>query len=241
MQQFRLSEKGYKQLRKKSLRVTIPLFIVILAAASLITNGTSGNEDVGTSFFVIPFVAIILGFSLYRGLGKQKELWMSYSVTISNDGITREQVNTRPLSISFMEIKEIIKSEKGNFTIKGAGRTDVILIPYWIDDHATLEQRLQTLAPITANTKDPWHLKYRLFLSLLLVAMMVAVYTSTNKILVGICGVLLTGFLAWSFYEIHTNKNLPDKTKRISWFFLIVVASIIYVTYTKLTGNPFPH
>jgi len=241
MQQFKISEAGYKKFRKRSLRISIPLFIVILAAGILISNSTSGKEDVNTSFFVFPVVAILIGFSLYRGLRKQKEMLMSYSVTISDDRVTREQMNTRPLSLSFMEIKEIIKSEKGNFTIKGEGRENVIHIPYWIDGHAVLEQQLQTLAPMKVNTKDPWYQKYRIVLSLLLVAMMVAVYTVSNKIIVGICGIPLTGFLAWSFYKIRINKNLPENTRRSSWFFLIVIASVAYATYMKLTAGPVVH
>jgi hypothetical protein len=100
---------------------------------------------------------------------------------------------------------------------------------------------LQALAPITLNTKDPFHRKYRAVLIILALGMMACVYAVTNKIIVGICGLLLTGLFVWAFYEIQTNKNFPRNMKRTSWYFILLIASIIYLTYAKLTGNWDPH
>ncbi len=41
--------------------------------------------------------------------------------------------------------------------------------------------------------------------------------------------------------ETRVRKNIPESAKRRSWIFLLVIASIIYTTYTKLTGYPFAH
>jgi hypothetical protein len=76
---------------------------------------------------------------------KQKKFLLSYSVTVSDEGVTREQLNTPPLSISFMEIKEIIKTPKGGFMVKGIDRTDVIHILYFIDNPDTLEERTKRI------------------------------------------------------------------------------------------------
>jgi hypothetical protein len=242
MHQFRISETGFKKFRKKWLTTIIPLATIIVAIV-IITNVVQSNtaDDVNTLPFVLPFILALLCFSFYRSLRKQKKLLLSYCVTISGEGITREQMNTPPLSISFMEIKEIIKTEKGAFMIKGTGRADVILIPHWIDDPALLEERLKTLAPITVNIKDPFYRKYGGLLFIPAIGMMVCLYTVTNKIIVGICGTLLTAILIWAFYEVRTSKNIPTNTKRSSWVFLIVLVSIIYVTWLKLTGTPAQH
>lgn len=237
MQQFKISEEGYRKFRKKWLTIFIPTLLIGMTIVVLITSRNSRNEDFISTLIAVSVMIIFLGITLYRGLKKQKKMLMSYSITISEEGITREQMNTRPLSISFMEIREIVKSEKGNFTIKGVGRTDVINIPYWIDDHAGLEQQLQTLAPLKLNTKDPWHKKYGTPLSFLVMGLMFGVFYLNNKVIVGICGVLLTGFLIWSFFEVRTSKNIPENTKRMSWVFLIVIFSVAYATYAKLTGQ----
>jgi hypothetical protein len=216
--------------------MVVPLAVVV-AGLVIITNiSRAQNTDVNTLPIVLPFVAALLGFSFYRSFRKQKKFLLSYSVTISEEGITREQMDTPPLSISFMEIREIIKTEKGGFMIKGIDRTDVIHIPYLIDNADVLEQRLQALAPITLNTKDPFYKKYGSLLFLLAIGMMVCVYVVPNKIIVGVCGTLLTGLFVWAFYEVRTSKNIPTNTKRMSWVFLIVIFSILYMTYEKLTG-----
>lgn len=211
---------------------------LIFVFVSIFSN-SRGSDD--TWLYIVGIFPVIYGFGIYRGLKKQKRFLMNYSVTIAGNEITREQMNTPPLTISFMEIKEIIKSEKGNFTIRGASKKDIILIPHWIEDHAELEQQLQALAPITVRAKDPWHLKYRWALGIMVLGIAATLYLADNKILVGISGTILTGLIIWAIYEILTSRNVPVNAKRRIWVYFIVLASIIYVTYLKLTGIPLSH
>jgi hypothetical protein len=89
----------------------------------------------------------------------------------------------------------------------------------------------------TVDRKDSFYWKYRRLLYILAAAMMICVYVATSKIVIAICGALLTGLFIAAFYEIRTSKDFPASTKRISWLFLFCAAAIIYVTYAKLTGN----
>jgi hypothetical protein len=235
MQQFKISEEGYKKMRKKWLIFGLPIAAAI-AAIIIVINISNSIVDQSGTLISLPIFLAVMGFSVYRNLKKQKQFALSYSITISDSEISREQTNTPPLSINFMEIKEIVKTEKGGFTIKGRTRTDIIYVPYIIDNPQELEQRLANLAPITVMAKDPFYKKYRFLLTFLFMGAMVSVYAVTNKIIVGICGVLVTGLLLWAFYEIRISKNAPENTKRFSWFFLLIVISIIYVTYMKLTA-----
>ena len=238
MQQFRVSEAGFKKLRRRMLLITIP-FMVIVVVIFLVTNIFGSKHDAdNTWLYILPIFPIMFGISSYRSMKKQKQFLASYRVTISDNEITREQMNTPPLTINFMEIKEIIKSEKGHFTIKGAGSKDIIYVANWIENPEELEQRLQTLAPIQARAKDPWHLKYRWAIIIPVIASGLGLFISDNKIIAGVCGVALTGFIVWLIYEILTNKNVPTSTKRRSWIFFFFLAIIIYVIYTKLTSTP---
>ena len=236
MQQFKISEESYKKMRKKWFSIGIPIGAAIAAIIIVINMSTFRGEQSGT-LISLPIFLIVMGFSVYRNLKKQKQFALSYSITISDSEILREQMNTPPLTINFMEIKEIIKNEKGSFTIKGRTRTDIIYVPYIIDNARELEQRLASFTPITVVAKDPFYKKYRLLLTFLALGAMVSVYTVDNKVIVGICGVLTTSLLLWAFYEIRVNKNLPQNTRRVSWFLLFIVLSVIYVTYMKLTGD----
>jgi hypothetical protein len=66
---------------------------------------------------------------------------------------------------------------------------------------------------------------------------MATVYISFNKILVGICGLIVSGLLIRSFIKIINNNNIDNKTKRIGYYSLLVLASIVAVTIMKVTSN----
>ena len=58
---------------------------------------------------VIPFAMIAVGSGIYRGLNRQKAIFESYSLTFTNNLITREQQNTPTVSIYFNDVNEIFK------------------------------------------------------------------------------------------------------------------------------------
>jgi hypothetical protein len=235
MKQFKIDQEVYKKFRKKWFILGIPLVSAVVAVV-IVVNTLSRNNDYQSLLFALPIMAILIGFSMRRSLKRQKQLVLSYSISISDSEILREQANTPPLSISFMEIKEILKTEKGNFMIKGRTKQDVIHIPYLIEDPATLEQHLAALAPITVKPRDPFYKKYGAVITILYLGAMLTVYVADNKIIVGICGTLVTAALIWSFYRIRISKNVPENSKRRSWLLLLVTAAIIYITYIKLAG-----
>ena len=231
-----MGEDAYKILRKKWLTTIFPL--AILAVVVVLTiNTISGQSDGYTLLFVIPISGAVIAVNISRTLKKQKKFLLSYSVTLSDEGITREQLNTPPLSISFMEIKEITKTKKGSFIVRGLHRTDVIHIPYLIDDPGALEACLTTLAPVSFSRKETQKRNVRLLLFVFIILLMIAVYTMTNRLIVGLCGLAVTGFFGWGAFEVLSNKNISPKTKRSLWFFIPIVASVIWIVYEKLTGG----
>jgi hypothetical protein len=186
-------------------------------------------------------MAAIYGFNIYRSFKKQKKFLQSYCVTISEEGVTREQWNTPPLSISSLEIREIIKTKKGSFMIKGLGRTDVIYIPRWIENPATVEEHLQQLAPVAENKKDARKRKLRIALAFLAIGLTICFFTVSNKIVTLICGPLLIGFLVWVLYEVQTSKSVPTNAKRKNWTLLIPIIVVVYFIYLRLMGLPMPY
>lgn len=238
MQQFKIREDGYKKLRKRWLGFTLPMMAIVMLifffADVLETKRGTGD----TWLYMTILWPVIFGFGTYRTLKRQKRFLESFSISISDNEITREQMNTPPLTINFMEIKEIAKFEKGRYTVKGAGSRDIINIPSWIEDPEHLEELLQNLAPIKIHTKDPWHVKYRWVLSVMALMLVLVVYFADNKIIVGISGALLAGLIIWAIYFVLTSKNMPTTSKRRVWRYFLILAIVIYATYTKLTGNP---
>ena len=79
--------------------------------------------------------------------------------------------------------------------------------------------------------------KYKWILIISMLGLMASVYLSTNKMIVGITGVILIAFLGYSFYEVRRNKNIDEKTKKGMWWLILVLFSIIGTMYFKLTGK----
>ena len=237
MQQFKIAEDSFKKIRKRSLAILIAAAIVTVITLVLVNIFSAKADEINTLPYIIPVVVAYISFSFYRTLRRQNKFLLGYSVTISDEGLTREQPNTPPLSISFMEIKEILKTKKGSFMVKGVDRTDVIHIPYLIENPGRLEECLSALAPITVAANDPYYKRYKVVLLLLAVGIFIYLYNGTNKVLVGIGGISLAGLLGWAFYEIRTSKNVMRSTKRASWYLLFLIIAILFITITKLAGG----
>jgi Mn2+/Fe2+ NRAMP family transporter len=240
MQQFKMDNVGFKKFTRKYWIITTALTIITTSIIFTTGHNSADPGDINVLPYVIPFLAVMIGFNIYRSFKKQKKFLQTYAVTISADGITREQMNTPPLSISSIEIREIIKTKKGSFTIKGLNRTDVIHIPYWIENPASVEEHLQKLAPVMENKKDARTRNYRRLLAILAIVSMICLFTISNKIVTMICGPLLIGFLVWALYEVQTSKSVPTNAKRRNWTLLIPIIVIAYFIYLRLKGLPMP-
>ena len=199
-------------------------------------NSKDKTAEVNVLPIIIPFIAVVVGFGLYRGVNRQKGLFESYQLTLTNNLITREQLNTPTISIYFNDIKEIVKNKNGSFIVKGKDPTDLIMIPAQIDNYSDLEKTLNEIKQIATQLDKSFLQKYSIALTMLTLGLMFCVYTLTNKIFVAVCGTILVGILSWSFYEVRKSKNIDAKTKRGMWWVLIVLASIIGVVIMKLFG-----
>ena len=237
MQEFRISEAQFKKYQRRLLTYYIPFLVLVIAGVTVYNSYSTSTKggDFAVWPILLPIFVLYFGFMVYRTIRRQRRLLMSYRIIIDDREITREQDKTPTISISFMEIKEIIKTRKGAFLVKGLNRTDVIGIPKWLNETGELEQHLQNLGPITTDKKDPLMLRYRSALMLVGLGLYICVFSVHNKVIVAVSAILLAGLLGRSFYEIQTSKNVTTYTKRSSWFYLLIIASLLYITYIKLT------
>jgi hypothetical protein len=238
MQTFKIRQDGFKEIKKQMLIRTIPIVLIAVTVGIVISpiNSKDKAEDINILPIIIPLVAASVGFGLYRGVNRQKALFESYTLTITNNLITREQLNTPTISIYFNDIKEIAKHKNGSFTIKGKDAVDLIGIPAQIDDYTQLETALQQIQPIVAKNQVSFIERYQSLTGLVTVGLMLCVYTVNNKIIVALTGSTLLALMIWSFIKIRGSKNIDSKTKRSVWWVALVLASVIAVMFFKLTG-----
>ncbi|AEV96941.1 hypothetical protein A4D02_18775 [Niastella koreensis] len=238
MQTFKINTKGFT---KKFLKRSIPTVLLPIIIWITIFNIQGGGAYVSITFYLIPivFITALCGFSIWRGIKRQRALLESYELTISDTLICREQLNTPDISILVSEVIEIAKHPKGGFTIKGSRKNGTIIIPVQIENYEQIEAILQQIHPIILK-KNAWKNMLRVLLPLAGLGLFLCVYLLNNKIIVGVAGTLLTGLMIWSLVLIQKNKNVDRKTKNRMWIMLLVLASIIWVTIMKLTAPTLP-
>jgi len=238
MQEYKVKPDGFKEIRKQILLRVVPMIVIAGSAGILIgvDNENIGQYAISPLLFIIPFLALILGFSIFRGVKRQRVLFESYKLTIDGNVIKREQFNTTSVSLYFNDITQITKNTNGNFTIKGKNNGDVILIPAQIENYDQLEITLATIQPLSLSTSRNTRKIYTWLFILVSIAATICVYTSNDKITVSVSGALLVIMLLLGFIEIRRSKNIDNKTKRATiWILVVIIFTIVIVTF-KLIG-----
>ena len=100
----------------------------------------------------------------------------SYTLTITNNLITREQFITPTISIYFNEVSEISQQKNGTLTIKGRESSDLIVVLPQIDNYNDLIKSLEQIS--TVVKKDVSFLeKYQSLTLLLTIGSMLCVHS----------------------------------------------------------------
>ena len=234
--QFKIRHDGFNEVRKKIISRTVPIALLAAIGGLTISYFNSKSESLDITFLLIifPFILVLIGLGLFLGIKRQKDIFNSYTLTIEDENILKSQNLISDIKIHFKDIKEIIKNKDGSFVIKGKQSRDIIGIPVQLENIDELELTLSNIFEITLNDKKTLTQKFPWVLPLAVIVLMIIVYISENKILVGIAGITLVIGLVYSFVVTQRNKQIDRKTKRTMWLSLIVLFSIILVTYVKV-------
>lgn len=197
------------------------------------------NDATGPNIYpiLIPLVALLLIFGIYRGIKRQKILYDTYRLTLEGNFIKREQINTPTVTLYLNDVQYIKKQRSGGFILSGKNANDKIMIPAQIEKYGELETALNQIKTIDIETHKPLLQKYQGLFSLFVVGLMVCVFTVANKLIVAVSGVIVVAVLIWGFVEIRKSKNIDLKTKRASWYIILVLISIAAIIYYKLSGG----
>ncbi|WP_456313981.1 hypothetical protein [Pseudomonas shirazensis] len=234
---FKIRENGFEEMKKELIFKSVPMLLIsMIFGIAIVFFNTKNSEDLFRALpFIIPIYLFALGFGIRTGLKRQKILFQTFKLTFLENNIIREIANTPTVNIPFTDIQSIIKDKKGTYTIKGKTAVETILVPSQIENHGGLELTLNNIKPIEELTQSKFEEKYRIPIILLMFICMATVYISFNKILVGICSVVVSTLLIRSSIQILKNKNIDNKTRRIGYYSLIVLASVIGVTIIKFS------
>ena len=233
---FKIRENGFDEIRKQLIiRSVLFLLIAMSFGIAIVFFNAKDKEEVFDALpFILPIFLFALCFGIFKGLKRQKTLFQSYNLIFLENNVIREQVNTPTINIPFSDIKSISKDKKGGYTIKGQSAVETIFIPAQIESFENLELLFSRIKPIEDFKQSSFGEKYRIPMILLTMGAMVVVFVSFNKILVGVCCLIVCSLLIRSFIQIIKDQNIDSKTKRIGYYLLLVLVSVVGVTIMKI-------
>src|SRR5579859_2086803 len=107
MQVFKISAEQYKKFQRRLLAIYIPAIAIVVTVIAVADSYSTSRGDFPIWVIIVPVFLLYFSFVIYRTLRRQRRTLMSYTLTVADSGITREQDSTPTISISFMEVTEI--------------------------------------------------------------------------------------------------------------------------------------
>ena len=122
--------------------------VIIMAVISSFIIALFIKEGGDTVFIMIPFFIILIGGTVWYTLKKQKEEYLSFTLTIGEDFVMRESVTLPPVTMRTAEIVKIERRKNGSLIIAGTGRAYQIAVPPGMDNYDTMITMLSKLKPV---------------------------------------------------------------------------------------------
>lgn len=238
LQEFRTRPGGFSEIKKKLITRSAIFILPFIAIGIWAGMGSAKWSTAGpVLLIVIPLLLVYNGFSFYRMLRRQQALFESYRVTITNEGIIRDQASTPVIMIRMADIKGITKMKNGTLCVKGPRFSDRIWIPAQMENYDQLVQSLNAISPL-APEKELTKRLILIFSALLLVlGLFYILNTTKNKFLVVISGIGLVGVFVYSMVSIQQSRHLDQRTKNRSWFVLFIILMILVTMVMKLIAK----
>ena len=141
---FKIRKDGFNELRKMVILRSLPILFIALASGAVMGNPLTAPKqlDTQTLLLCLAFGIFAIGTGFISGLKRQKLLLDTYTLTVSNEMLVREQVNTPTITIDKYQVTQIVKHKNGNFLVKGEKPHDAIMVPWQVEHYEALEKAL---------------------------------------------------------------------------------------------------
>ena len=226
MRHFTTTKDRFHEVRKKVLIAIISVYAIVVFIVLYLVNPSTAEAGYSGVYSLI-LTAPVLGFTTYRTIKRQKKMFETYRLTISDDAVIREQDNTPTITIPKNSIKKIIRMSSGVYCVIGASRLNAIAIPAQIEDRDNLEQLLSGIMPITAKTSGTALQWFYMAIGLLAVGAAFMGLTSEDKIVFTISAITLCAVMLWGFVVIQRSKNFDRRMKRRSYIMIIPFVAML--------------
>jgi len=232
MQQFTLDYDGIdKLIRNRRLTFGITIIVAMIVFPVIARIISERPIALQTLVVVTGIMVILVIFIIITGSNQYRRMLESYTLTLEDNVITREQYNTPTITFPVTEITEISRDKKGFYRIKAETWDSYIEIPAHIDDTGKLYELLKNIRPVIEKRSHTPILK-TLGLIIAVVAFLI-LWNSTDKIIIALCGLVWIGGMIYSYRQTQRDHNIDYGTKN-NWSAIIMLIFIVVKIYQRL-------
>ena len=231
MKQYKISQERIEEIKGQ---VWIrSLIIIVLGFAIELLSKYFNHGSLSIHSVLALVVTLLIGH--YWHFKRQNVMLKSFLLTVTDNSLIRELKDTPALEIAFKDINQIIRKNDNSFVIKGRTPQDVIIIPSYIENYASLEKSIYSIGPITNTTYN----QVPIMLGLVILGIISGfVFTSksvTNKVLIATSGFTITFLLILFFIKVQKNKNFDKRTRRSRYLAILFAIFILIVTLSRIS------
>ncbi|GEM_PF-2586143 len=219
---FKLDQRGFGPFKKKMVIRILPIYFLILIMVLFII----GIEDVTFPYLMVLVIGA-LAFALYNQVRKQRKIWETFELEMTEDEMIRRQRNHKDICIRKNEVTQIIRIMNGGLCIKGKDRFNAIFIPGKLEQEEDLLSIISEIGEIK-EAKESQGLRKLLFFMIPFMALMVVFYISENKYLITGSGMIIVAFMCYSSYALWKTKMFNKKLKYSLIFLPVIILAFLY-------------
>jgi hypothetical protein len=234
MHTFTTRKDGFKEVRNQAIGPLISIYgVFLICMAYFILTDVTNTEGHLSLLLTLALVIPLLIISGVSAIRRQKKLFESFRLIITEDSISREQINTPTITLHKDRVREIRKLSNGTICIIGDSKLNVIGVPKQIERGEELERLLSEIKPLTTKNHGAGRAYLQVFLALLCLGLAGAGMASEDEILSSFSAIVICAMLIVSFVVIQLSKNADKRMKRLSYFTII---PLIVITYYVVMG-----
>jgi hypothetical protein len=213
----------------------MPTLVLVVALAALvfvalgISKGATPKLMMSYGLVMAAYIACLAIWYPRRMKRRLIKCWETYELEIGHGYLLRRQADIPDVLLQFDEVKTVEHVPGRYLRVIGKSKGHVIAIPEGIDQFDEVLKAISSLWPVRVRTTEQWQ-KYRAFMAAGLILFVIMLWATSPAVVLPLT-LVVGSAIAWVFYWIRRNPNIPENAKRVAWiywlFFVICVVKLL--------------
>lgn len=234
MRTYTVKPEGIDPVRKRMLLFGMSFIVIVLAGVWLIMPDVS---PVGFGAAVL-FVIIFVGFGFRRGVQRLVETWPTYTLTVGDDYILKQQSHYPDIRINRDEVKAIRKVFTGEIAVKTRDWKKFIVIPPSLIGIEEVEAVLNQWTPIKPVPRAKAIFQYSAGIFIVLIFFAVGrSYLRGGSPDPAVITIVVLAILVANVFLMRTMKRIPnldERSKPKRWRFILMIVYIVLLVISAV-------